>query len=229
MGDGDDGARVVLEEPLEPGHGLGVQVVRRLVQQQQVGLTKQEPAERDAPALPARQRGHILISGWKAQRVHREIDGRVEVPEPLRLDLVLGLLEVVAQRLHLRGAQLFAELRREVVEPLEHGLLCRDALFHVPADVLRRVELRLLREEPDAVTIGQAGVAQIFGVHAGHDPEEGALAGAIRAEHADLGARVEGQVDPFQDLALAPGGDLLEIAHGEDELGRHVGPTTVID
>ena len=36
VGDGDDGARVVLEEALEPGDRLGVEVVRRLVEQQQV-------------------------------------------------------------------------------------------------------------------------------------------------------------------------------------------------
>ena len=35
--DGDDGARVVGEEALEPGDRLGVEVVRRLVEQQQVG------------------------------------------------------------------------------------------------------------------------------------------------------------------------------------------------
>ena len=35
--DGDDGAGVVLEEPLEPGDRLGVEMVGRLVEQQQVG------------------------------------------------------------------------------------------------------------------------------------------------------------------------------------------------
>ena len=79
------------------------------------------------------------------------------------------------------------------------------------------------------MTLGQPRIAEVFGVDAGHDPEERALAGAVRAEHADLGARVEREVDPLQDLALRAGRDLLEIAHGEDELGRHVGPTTVID
>ena len=40
MGDGDDRARVLLEVALEPGHRLGVEVVGRLVEQQQVGLLR---------------------------------------------------------------------------------------------------------------------------------------------------------------------------------------------
>ncbi len=37
VGDGHDGALVVLEEPLEPGDRLGVEVVRRLVEEKQIG------------------------------------------------------------------------------------------------------------------------------------------------------------------------------------------------
>jgi hypothetical protein len=37
VGDGDDRALVVVEEPLEPGHRFGVEVVGRLVEQQQIG------------------------------------------------------------------------------------------------------------------------------------------------------------------------------------------------
>ena len=53
MGDGHDGALVLLEVALEPADGLGVEVVRRLVEQQQVGRGEQQPAERDAAALAA--------------------------------------------------------------------------------------------------------------------------------------------------------------------------------
>ena len=55
VGDRDDGAAVVLEGALEPGHRFGVEVVRRLVEQQQVGLGQQQPTQGDATALAARQ------------------------------------------------------------------------------------------------------------------------------------------------------------------------------
>jgi hypothetical protein len=37
VGDRDDGAGIVLEKALEPRHRLGIQVVGRFVQQQQIG------------------------------------------------------------------------------------------------------------------------------------------------------------------------------------------------
>jgi hypothetical protein len=53
VGDGDDGAGVVLEKAFEPGDRLGVEMVRGLVEQQEVGRLQEQPAERDAAALAA--------------------------------------------------------------------------------------------------------------------------------------------------------------------------------
>src|SRR5207249_345021 len=50
VGDGDDGARIFLEMTLQPSDRFGVEVVRRLVEQQQIGLLEEHAAERDAPA-----------------------------------------------------------------------------------------------------------------------------------------------------------------------------------
>ena len=58
---GDDGARIVLQEPLEPGDRFGVEVVGRLVEQQQVGRLQQQPAQRDAAPLAAGERGHVRV------------------------------------------------------------------------------------------------------------------------------------------------------------------------
>ena len=55
VGDGDDRARVVLQEALEPGHRFRVEVVGRLVEQEQVRGLQQQPAERHAPAFAAGQ------------------------------------------------------------------------------------------------------------------------------------------------------------------------------
>ena len=56
VGDGDDRARVLVEEALEPLDRLGVEVVGRLVEQQQVGVLEQQPGERDAALLAAGER-----------------------------------------------------------------------------------------------------------------------------------------------------------------------------
>ena len=44
MGDGDDRALIVLEEPLEPGDRFGVQMVGGLVKQKQLGAAQQQSA-----------------------------------------------------------------------------------------------------------------------------------------------------------------------------------------
>ena len=56
VGDRDDRALVLGQVLLQPGDGLGVEVVGGLVQQQQVGRAQQQPAERHAPALAAGER-----------------------------------------------------------------------------------------------------------------------------------------------------------------------------
>src|SRR5690606_3804016 len=70
--------------------------------------------------------------------------------------------------------------------------------------VLFRSQPRLARELP---------------VEAGHDPEHGRLAGAVGTEDADLGVRVEGEMDVLQHL-LRPVG-LGQTGHVVDELACH--------
>ena len=78
-------------------------MVRGLVEQQEVGLREQQTAERDAATLAARERADVLIRRRAAQRVHGVLDLAIEVPQTLRLDGVLGLLEVRAHLLHFGG------------------------------------------------------------------------------------------------------------------------------
>ena len=92
----------------------------------------------------------------------------------------------------------------------------------LPSTFLARVERRLLRQVADADAVGRLGVAEEVLVDAGHDAQERRLAGAVRAEHADLGARVERQIDPLQDL-LVGRVDPPEVLHRVDVLVRHGG------
>src|SRR5581483_2200666 len=67
------------------------------------------------------------------------------------------------------------------------------------------------------------GLAEEVLVEPGHDAEQRGLAGAVRPQDADLGARKEGEVDPSEDLALGRD-DLAQVPHGEDVLRRHRAP-----
>ena len=55
MGDDQDRARIIAQMPFEPIHGFGVEMVGRLVEQQEIGLFEQQLAQRDAAALAARE------------------------------------------------------------------------------------------------------------------------------------------------------------------------------
>ena len=139
---------VVAEELLEPVDALGVEVVGRLVEEQQVGSAEQQPAQGDAAALAARQRCHAGVVGRAAQGVHGDLDVALEAPGVGGGDLVLegGLL----------GADLLVvgvgvgPLRHHRVVLVDDRLHGGDAVHHVALDVLVRVEAGLLGEVADA-------------------------------------------------------------------------------
>ena len=68
---------------LKPVDGLRVEMVGRLVEQQEVGLLQQQAAERDAPPFAARKLGHVGIVRRAAERVHRLLDLALEIPQAL--------------------------------------------------------------------------------------------------------------------------------------------------
>ena len=151
VGDDEDGARIVAQVAFEPHHRLGIEVIGRLVEQQQLRLLQKQPAKRDAPLLAAGKLRHLGIVGRAAQRIHRLIDLGVEVPQSLGLDLVLQLG-------HLVGG-LVGIVDRQLVVAVDDRLLRRHPLHDVLAHRFGRIELRLLRQVADAGALGGPGLA----------------------------------------------------------------------
>ena len=214
VGDGDDGALVVLEVPLEPADRLGVEVVGRLVEQQQVGRAQQQPAERHAAALAARQLGYVCVRRGQTERIHGGVELRVQVPGVGGVDALLDARELV------RG--LVGVVGGELVEAVEQRTGLRHAVLDVAAHVLALVELGLLLEQPDGGAGSELRLAAELGVAPGHDPQQRRLAGAVEAQDADLRAGHEGQRDVLQDLlvrGMRPG----QLVHREYVLTGHLG------
>ena len=213
VGDRDDRALVLLEVLLEPGDRLGVEVVRGLVEQQQVGRREQQPAERDAAALAAGERGHVGVGRREAQGVHRLVELRVEVPGVGGVDLLLDAGELVGRLVGVVG--------RQLVEAVEQRAGLGDAVLDVAAHVLGLVELGLLLEQPDGGAGRELRLAAVLGVLPGHDPQERRLAGAVEAQHADLRAGEEGERDVLQHLLVRRVRPAQPV-HRIDVLARHV-------
>ena len=217
MGDRDDRARVLLEMSLQPGDRLGVEMIGRLVEQQQVGCREQEPAQRHPAALTSRQSGHRVFPRWHAEGVHGDIDLALQVPGARRLDpaFQVGLLRAQSVVVGLGVRPACQHLLIAVEERLDR---CHP-FHHVSDDVLARVEHRFLRQQADGEPLAKPGLARCGLVLAGHDPQQGGLSGAVGADHPDLGAVIEAECDLAQHVPV--GRDMAGGAHHRvDEVGH---------
>ena len=151
VGDDHDRAGIVVQRVLQPGDAFGVQMVGRLVQQQQVGLFQQQPAQRDAPPLAAGQRGDGGVGRRAAQRVQRDVDAAIQVPAVLGVDL---LLQVGLFRQQGRSSPRRSSVRRISLEislnRSSAAFSSANAASTFSPTVLVGIELRLLRQVADA-------------------------------------------------------------------------------
>ena len=195
-------------------------MVGGLVEQQHVGLGKQQPAQRDAAALAARELADVGVPGRQAQRVCGDLQRAVELPAARGIDGVLELALFGEKVVHLLVVHRLGELHADFVEAVEQALDVTDAVLDVAANVLGLVQLGFLGQVADSDAGLRTGLAVELGVDAGHDAQQRRLARAVEAEHADLGAREKGQGDVADQVALW-GHNLRDTVHGIDVL-RHI-------
>ncbi len=119
MGDADDRAGEFFERLLEPRDRLGVQVIRRFVEEQEVRLLEKDAAERDAALLTTGELGDIGIAGRQAKRVHRNFDSAIELPGVVGVDLVLKLALLFEHLVHLIVVHRLSEFFADGVEAIE--------------------------------------------------------------------------------------------------------------
>ncbi len=216
VGDREHGSRVTGQMLLQPGDALGVQMVRGLVQQEQIGGFEQELAQRDPAPFSAGESGHVGVAGRQAQRVHRLVELAVELPGVRRLDPVDEgrLLGEEGVEVRVRRGHLLVDL----LVPGEDRADLPDAVLDVAADVLRLVQRRFLREHADGGAGAQRRVPVARLVKTSHDFEQRRLARAVRTDDADLRAGQERQADVVENDFVTVG--FAHFAHLEDVL-RH--------
>ncbi len=154
------------------------------------------------------------------QGVHGDLQGAVDLPGVDGVDLVLDPALLGHELLHLLVGHGLGEAGVDLVEAVEQGAGLGDPLLDVAEDVLGGIEARLLGEVADAGALGGPGLAAEVLDLAGHDLEQRALAGAVQAQDADLGAGEERQPDALEDLPVGRV-DLTEVLHYIDVLLGH--------
>ena len=105
MGNGDNGAGEFVQEALQPGDRFGVEVIGGLVQQQHVGLRKQQPAQRYAAFLATGELADVGVPGRQAQGVGGHFQ---PVVEELEAKVKPRYWQVVLKRQMVRAAERIA-------------------------------------------------------------------------------------------------------------------------
>ena len=202
--DADDGAGVLVQEALQPRYGFRIEVVGRLIKQQQVGARQQQATERHAALLTAGEVINRRIRRRTAQGVHGDFERAVQIPAVGGVDLLLQLAHFHVEVVHgvVVGIRISGQ-GNDFVEAVEDGF----GLRHCEHDVLThgqgRVELRLLRQVADLGTLRRPGFAVVLAVQPGHDLHEGGFTGTVQADDADLRAGQEAQVHVLEDFLAA--------------------------
>ncbi len=212
VGDDDHRAVVRVQVALEPAEGLEIEVVRRLVEEEERRALEQEPRERrphpPAPReLAERAREVRLPEAEPAQD-----DPRLRL-EPVAAERLEAMLEVAVprgQRLVRRrveaGGQVL-ELPLDLPDFREAGQhLAEDRAARLPGGLLGEVADRRLARPADASGVGRLDSRQ--------DPAERGLADAVRPDQADALAPAELPRDLAEQHAIPVGlGRSLELDH----------------
>ena len=215
--DGEHGALVVVQELLKPQHAFGIEMVCRLVKQQQVGRFEQKAAQRHAAALAAREHVDRHVGVGALQRVHRLGQLAVQIPAVFGVDLVLQLAHLVHERVKVRVR--IGHLGADLVESLDLGQDVGESHLDVLENGLFLVQRRLLLQDAHGVAGRQTRLAVGNLLEARHQFEQRGLAHAVGAHHADFCAGVERQRHVVEDHLVAVG--LACLIHLVDEF-RHV-------
>ena len=211
MADDDHRVGEADEELLQPGDGLDIQVVGRLVEQEDVRVAEQGLGKEHAHLVACleflhAQPGQVLADAQAAEQ-HPGLGLGLVAVQLAELDLQVAAADAVRLGQLGLGVEQLA-FAAQVVEPLvpadnrvEHGLLVVDEL--------------VLLEHGDALPRADGHLALIRFLLAGEDAEKGRLAGAVGADQAVAVAMGELDVDVLEDDALAVGqGDVGRLEHG---------------
>ena len=215
--DEDEGVAVPLEELAEPGHRRHVEVVGRLVEEEQIRLLEQERGEDRAHLPAARQLAEVApgVAGGEAE-AGQDAHGLVLREELLEVGGAIGQVgDAAGQREELvvagiaRGGCLEVGLGGGVlvVELQAPG----DARQHEVAQRDAALDREVLRQVADAQAAPPLDATAVDRLLLGDDAQERRLAGAVGPDEADAVVLGHAQGQPLDDdPAGEPEADVLE-------------------
>ena len=185
------GAR--FQEAFEPDDRLDVEMVGRLVHQQDVGLAEQHARHRHAHLPAAGQRADVAVDPLvvEPEAVEHFAGLRLERVAAEVLVLLLHFAEAREDGVHLAGP---IRIAHRVIELLELVMQIADAAAAENRLVEHRAArhlLDVLAEIADRQLLRDRHVAFVGDLLAGDQPEQRGLSGSVRADQADFLSRIE--------------------------------------
>ena len=198
VGDEKDRAVVAREELLEPADALEVEVVGRLVEQQQVGVAQQQLRERDAHLPAAREVAGGLVEVLDGEAETREdLPGaRLELVAAEALEAVLRRAVALEQAVELVSGGGLGDLALELAHAALHLLHLVGGVHHLGKRALLAREVGLLLEVAHRDVAGEAHGALVGALLSHDDAQEGGLARAVGPDERPALPRVELQRGP---------------------------------
>ena len=194
--DRDDRTLVIVQMLFKPRDRFRVQVVRRFVEQKDIGLLQKQPAQRNAPALTAGKHVDDLISRRTTQRFHSEFQIRIEIPRIERVEFFLQLRLPCAE---------FVEIRVGISERFVYCIEFRkevgnlfDALADDFPDRFAFFELRLLFEIADRIARREMRFARKLRIASRKYFKQTRFTRSVRPDDADLCTVIIRNADIFQ-------------------------------
>ena len=136
---------VLLQVLLQPVDAFGIQMVGRLIEQQHVGLLKQQAAQSHTAAFATRQVFHQLVFGRTAQSIHRTLQLAVEVPRIGSVDNVLQFGLAGKERIHLLRVFIILRKSEFVIDFLVLGKRVHYLLYALHHNFFYRFRIVKLR------------------------------------------------------------------------------------
>ena len=201
--DGDNRTGILVQVLFEPVDRLGVEVVGRLVEQQDVGLLQQQAAEGHPAAFTPREVFHKLVFGRTAQSIHRLLQLVVDIPGIRGVDMVLQFGLASHEGIHLVGILEHFGVAKRLVHLFILGQQVEDRLHALLHHLLHRlfgVELGLLLEVTHRVARREYHFALVRLLHPGDDFQQGRFSRAVKTDNTDLGPVEKREINVFQYL-----------------------------
>ena len=213
VGDEQQRAGVDAQAALKPFHGGDIEVVGGFVEEQDVGFGEQDACHGGA---------HLPAAGKRVQRIVEEFLVEAEsgergfgtVPGVVAAEVFVGRLQVAEFVQQLRIGGIGLKRAFDLSQPrLDERQIARGG--HVGQHVLLLVgKVDLLAQDADAETFGDHDLALVGRELPEDHAEDGGLAGAVRADHADAFALIDAERGVVEDgFAAQELCDVLEIDH----------------